>query len=232
MSIDMVTAKKRKTAPTGKRRTRTRQALLRAGISLFGKGASDAVSIDDIISEAGASKQTFYNHFSDKQELMVEILHLVRANYEKKCAMANKNETDAAHRLARALCVYARQTIDDPVGGHFIARMFLDDLGVNNINHGVVGDLELGISQGRLSVPVLETGVAYLLGAAQALVARILLCNDLSSAIAITQQFSMLVLRAFGVDAKEAEMISSKAADQIVRRGFDNIMTSQDERPA
>ena len=196
-------------------------------MSLFGHGPSDAVSIDDIVKAAGTSKQTFYNHFVDKQELLGEILHSVRARYEALCFQVNEGETDAARRSARALCVYARQTIEDPEGGHFVARMILDDIGLGEMNRGVVGDLEMGIAQGRYSVPVLETGVAYIFGVTQALVARILLCSDHSMAIAVTQQFSMLMLRAFGVDHREAEMIASQAADQIVRRGFDHLPASQ-----
>ncbi|MBD3760383.1 TetR/AcrR family transcriptional regulator [Sphingomonadaceae bacterium G21617-S1] len=217
----------RKASTSDKRRVRTREALIRAGMSLFGHGPSDAVSIDDIVKAAGTSKQTFYNHFVDKQALLADILHAVRARYEALCFQVNEGETDAARRSARALCVYARQTIDDPEGGHFVARMILDDLGLGDMNRGVVGDLELGLAQGRYSLPVLETGVAYIFGITQALVARILLCNDLSMATAIAQQFSMLMLRALGVDAREAEMISSQAADQIVRRGFDHLPPSQ-----
>lgn len=193
---------------------------------MFGHGSSDAVSIDDIVKAAGTSKQTFYNHFDDKQKLLSEILHAVRTRYEALCFQANEGVIDAPCRSARALCVYARLTIDDPEGAHFVSRMILDDLGLSDMNKGVVGDLELGLTQGRYCVPVLETGVAYILGVTQAIVARLLLCSDLSLATAISQQFAMLMLRALGVDGREAELIASQAADQIVRRGLDHLPAS------
>lgn len=185
-------------------------------------------SASTILSQlAGTSKQTFYNHFVDKQSLLAEILRSVRARYEDRCFAVNEGETDAARRSARALCVYARQTIDNPQSGHFIARMILDDLGLGDVNRGVVGDLALGLAQGRYSLPAVETGVAYTIGITQALVARILLCSDLAYATSISQQFALLMLRALGVDSREAEMIAAQAADEIVRRGFDHCPSSQ-----
>ncbi|MBA2933478.1 TetR/AcrR family transcriptional regulator [Sphingomonas sp. CGMCC 1.13654] len=214
-------------ARPGGRRSRTREALVRAGFSLFGQGPSDAVSIDDIVKAAGTSKQTFYNHFTDKAALLEAILHQVRERYEALCFAVNEGESDAARRSARALCVYARQTINDPDGGHFIARLILDDLGISEINRGVVGDLELGLRQGRYAIPVLETAVAFIFGITQALVARVILCSDLSQATVISQQFAMLMLRALGIDTREAELIASQAADAIVRQGMLHVPASQ-----
>jgi AcrR family transcriptional regulator len=213
---------------TDPRKVRTRDALIRAGISLFGSASADAVSIDDIIGAAGTSKQTFYNHFTDKQDMVREILRLIRVRYEAKCTELNAGETDPARRVARALCVYGRLAMDDPEGGRFVARMLMEDLAIDSgSNQGVIHDLALGLAEGRLSVLVLETGVAFIFGATQALVARILTCTELSAATAAAQQFAMLLLRAFGVTHLEAEIISAQAADEIVRLGLDHTPASQ-----
>jgi AcrR family transcriptional regulator len=186
------------------------------------------VSIDDIVSAAGTSKQTFYNHFTDKQDMVRQILRLIRVRYEAKCAEVNENEADPARRVARALCVYGRLAMDDPEGGRFVARMLMEDLAIDSgPNQGVIHDLAAGLAESRLSVLVLETGVTFIFGATQALVARILTCTELSTATAVAQQFAMLLLRAFGVAHLEAEIISAQAADEIVRLGFDQAPSSQ-----
>lgn len=215
----------------GKRgRTGARGALISAGLHLFSEVNSDTVSIDDIIRAADVSKQTFYNHFTDKTALLQAIHKSVRAGSKQFIDGINERETDAARRIARGLCAYASMTLHDRIRGRFLSRMLLDDLGTGSeLNRGVVDDVALGLAQGRLSLLVLDNGVAFVLGTTQALVARILACPDLPAAVATSQQFTMLLLRACGVPHLEAEMIAGQAADQVVRLGGRHAAAAAEE---
>lgn len=70
---DTATDGEQRTAPSGPRAARKRQAILAAARTLFLRDGFDA-SVDQIAAEAGVSKVTVYNHFGTKQALFVEIV--------------------------------------------------------------------------------------------------------------------------------------------------------------
>jgi AcrR family transcriptional regulator len=52
----------------------TRERLVNTAFELFGRGGFHGVGLDRIIDEAGVSKQTFYNHFECKDNLVLAVL--------------------------------------------------------------------------------------------------------------------------------------------------------------
>jgi TetR/AcrR family transcriptional repressor of mexJK operon len=58
-----------------------RAAILSAGARLFTQRGFDATSMDAIAAEAGVSKLTVYNHFSDKENLFHEAVMFVAEQY-------------------------------------------------------------------------------------------------------------------------------------------------------
>ena len=54
--------------------SRTRDRLIGAAHDLFCRSGFHAVGIDQILAEVGVTKTTFYNHFSSKDELVIEVL--------------------------------------------------------------------------------------------------------------------------------------------------------------
>jgi len=52
----------------------TRQTLIDAAYELFGRNGFHLVGLDRILADAGVSKQTFYNHFESKDELILAVL--------------------------------------------------------------------------------------------------------------------------------------------------------------
>lgn len=75
--------------------TNSRNKILKAATEIFielGYGAS----IENITDRAGVARQTFYNHFKDKEELFVEVVHLLsegmlvplrEANYDLRATL-------------------------------------------------------------------------------------------------------------------------------------------------
>lgn len=197
---------------------RTREAILDAAQTLFAEHRHEVVGLDDLIRLASVSKQSFYNHFSDKDELVREILQMARQEFDALVTEANAEETDPARRIATALCIYAGQALDNPSHARLLARLALEDISAESqTNSPIVADVRLGLNQGRLAVFTLETGLAFIIGAGQALVNRVLLDGQRPLALSTAQQFVTLVLRAFGLSPIEAEVIASQSADRILR---------------
>lgn len=54
--------------------TGTRHILIDAAYELFGRQGFHTVGLDRILADAGVSKQTFYNHFESKDDLILAVL--------------------------------------------------------------------------------------------------------------------------------------------------------------
>lgn len=52
----------------------TRQRLVETAYELFSRNGFHAIGLDRIIDEVGVSKQTFYNHFESKDDLILAVL--------------------------------------------------------------------------------------------------------------------------------------------------------------
>lgn len=53
----------------------TKDKLVQTAFELFGRNGFHNVGLDRIIDETGVSKQTFYNHFESKDDLVVAVLN-------------------------------------------------------------------------------------------------------------------------------------------------------------
>lgn len=199
---------------------RTRAAIIAAGATMFGQHSADGVSIDELVRLARVSKQSFYNHFPDKDALARELVRLTRAELDGLVTAANDGEDDPARRLATGIAVYVMQALQKPHQGRLLGQLMLFDASSRSeMNSPVMGDVTAGLSRGRLAVFTPETGVGFILGAGEALVRRVLVDQDRESAATICQQYTTLLLRAFGLSPLESEMIAAEVADRIIRRG-------------
>jgi AcrR family transcriptional regulator len=200
------------------RQKRTREAIIRAGQVLFAEHGPENVSMDDLIRTAEISKQSFYNHFVDKDALARELLHIARGKAEVQVEAANHGEQDPAKRLANGLCVHAANALREPAYSRLILRIGLEDLNIASpANAHIVSDMREGLKRRRLNVMTLEAGTGFTIGVGSVLVSRLLDQPGPEASVTLTQQFVTLTLRAFGLDPVEAEMIASEAAERIVR---------------
>ena len=63
--------------------SQTREKLLQVATELFARNGFHAIGLDAIIDGAGVSKQTFYNHFDSKDDLVLATLELRRQSETK-----------------------------------------------------------------------------------------------------------------------------------------------------
>ncbi|MEV4615225.1 TetR/AcrR family transcriptional regulator [Kitasatospora sp. NPDC049258] len=61
-------------APAHRGLPQKRQAIVRAARTVFGREGFTRTSVDVIAAEAGVSKRTIYNHFTDKEQLFQEVI--------------------------------------------------------------------------------------------------------------------------------------------------------------
>src|SRR6266567_3583968 len=56
------------------RSTAVHQRMIQAALSLFAERGFESTSMDAIAREAGVTKPTLYNHWADKEALMLEVM--------------------------------------------------------------------------------------------------------------------------------------------------------------
>lgn len=89
---------------SSERTERRRQALIRAGIELFGSRSYEAVSIDDLAHAAGISTGLLYHYFAGKRELYVATVRSAAAELLERTAP--DPSLPQAERVARSLEAY------------------------------------------------------------------------------------------------------------------------------
>lgn len=214
----MTTAAAHKGLP---KKLQTRDAIRRAARKLFAAQPVESVSIDSIVAAAGVSKGSFYNHFSSRDEVVEAVVGEIRDVLNAAAVAANANETDAARRVARGVCIFLRSAVEDPEGAAALVRIQGGYLSLEGAyNRPVVDDVAAGLGAGRFSIPTLESGVMLVIGVAQVGLMRIIQEPGLALAVAKAQQMVLLLLRGLGVESGEAGRIAAQVADEIVRVGI------------
>ena len=117
---------------------------------------------------SATAKGSFYNHFTDKDELAREIAAAIRAEVEALVDATNRDIADPAVRMARAFAVYVRFAHDQPERARAMLRLLagatLPDL---PLNKGVRFDLEAGLASGRFSGLPLQAALLLVMGIVQ-----------------------------------------------------------------
>lgn len=197
-----------------RRRARTREALVRAGLRLFGTRSVDGVSIDEIVGAADVAKGSFYNHFADKDALAHEVGRQVRRGVEELVAEINRDVADPAERVARALCALVRQAVREPGAIRAAHRLFpAGAVPDAPMNRGVRADIQAGLAAGRFDGVTLEAGVLLAVGVVQIAVSRGLENGAPMQPVARNLAFGLL--RGLGLPSEEAQAIAARAAADL-----------------
>lgn len=201
------------------KRGETRSALVAAGHKLFSKKPVDAVAIDDIVQEAGVAKGSFYNHFKEKNDILMAVREEVRKNINIQVNEINSGVEDPAVRVARALAVHYRLTFDDP---NIVSIILHRDANVGNaialeVNQGALEDAREGVSSGRFAVPSAESAAHFIVGTGYAGMVSMINDQNVSLVASLARHLILLVLRGLGLETEEAASIAAIAVEQIIR---------------
>jgi len=119
--------------------------------------------------------------------------------------------------VARAVCLYVLSALRDPRRAGVMLRAPTQASHMTTpLNQGVVADISQGLLAGRFAVPTAEAGVLLVIGAAQAMLARVIGEPSPSVAAVITQQLCAMLLRGLGLAAAEADGIAARAVHEVL----------------
>ncbi|MDP3907566.1 TetR/AcrR family transcriptional regulator [Novosphingobium sp.] len=203
-------------SPKDKRWVKTRGKLVRAGFELLGRHGIGAVGVDEIAAQAGIAKQTFYNHFIDRDAFLLDLRRESREIFEQIVTRINAEVESPTDRLAQGVAVHARMAILDPLHARFFANVaamtFTEE---QALNVGLITDLEAGRQRGEFAFGSIEAAVTLTGAVTQVTVAQLLELKHAQLAVPVTQEMLTMLLRGLGVQPDRAEQRASRMTNRI-----------------
>jgi AcrR family transcriptional regulator len=201
------------------RATRTRSALIAAGINLLADRPIDAIPIDDVVSAAAVAKGSFFNHFVDKDGFAAAIAAEVRMEIEAWIGAANENVDNPIARLAGGMGVAVEFALKKPKRTRAMLRGTSGAMSMSHpLNQGVKADIDACVSANLLRPEAANAGVLFWLGLCTAMMINVIE-QDLQHSDAASRLKEMLVLGLIGLgsDADTAAKIANQASDALIR---------------
>jgi AcrR family transcriptional regulator len=208
------------------KRARTRAQLLEAARSLYAQHPIESVTIDNLVSEAGLAKGTFYVHFVSLEELQGALADEMARQLDDLLQPARLALNDPIERIAGGSAAFIRAALRNRPWGALVAQSTaaMPELGQTARGH-LMQDLRLADQRGQLreTTPELafEIAIAILLQAIRSAAENRLMPGDLPAVIAA-------ILRAIGVPVRRARDIAQRIAGQeVLIRSSDRRITKE-----
>lgn len=184
-----------------------RARLLESALKVIVQDGLHAFSIDRLIVHAGVSRGTFYKYYDAPEGLIRELALGISNELIQHAEPLVQRLEDPAERIATGLRALMHTCLANPVLGHFLVRLGWPDLSQQHLLFNyVLRDIVEAQKQGRfLPMPVeLALCLVGVSGIAGIQVMMLSLPNP-----DIPEQTAEAVLRAFGMDHKEASRIAN-----------------------
>lgn len=105
------------------KRARTRAQILAAANALFAQRPWDSVTVDDLVSEAGVAKGTFYVHFDDMDALTAAVADDLIRTFDEMLQPHRRSIDDPLVRIAFGCNAFLEKALDAPDWASLVARM-------------------------------------------------------------------------------------------------------------
>ena len=105
------------------KRARTRAQIVAAASSLFAQRAVESVTVDDVVTEAGVAKGTFYVHFDDLAALTAAVADELVGTLDELLQPQRLSISDPVTRIAFGCNSFIEKALDDPAWANMVARM-------------------------------------------------------------------------------------------------------------
>ncbi len=105
------------------KRARTKALLVAAGGALFSRRPGAAITIDDIVGEAGVAKGTFYTHFEDLDDFTAAVAHDLIAGLDGLLVPLRLAIEDPFVRTAFGCDAFFGKAFEDRPWAGLVARM-------------------------------------------------------------------------------------------------------------
>lgn len=160
-----------------RRRRETADRIVEAAATLFAESGIAATTVTGICERADVARQTFFNHFPSKLDLVHELALRGHAFFLETLEEARREGTDTGDRIARFFAgLHAAASAAGPMHQELVAEVtrvsveLADEQFVGSLNHGVEKLLRAGRMEGDVSRRhALEDQVMLVLGALQSL---------------------------------------------------------------
>lgn len=195
-----------------RKRARTRAQLVDAGLLVLAT-RGDAMTVTDVVAEAGVSNGTFYNYFDDIDDLRVVLAERVGVSMAE--AAAAEPIDDPAERFADATARLLVMAEVDPTWGRAFLQLAARPGSAADMVLHARADLDRGHREGRFSVGADAAAIDQLTGMVMMTIRRIIDGRgDRSTAAAAVQRG----LESLGVERPEAIALAAKATDDARTR--------------
>ncbi|BAT54191.1 putative tetR family transcriptional regulator [Nostoc sp. NIES-3756] len=195
------------------KREKTRTSLIDAAYRVFARKEAEAVTIDDIIAEAGVARGTFYNYFQTREDVLKAVAASLSDEMNQKIWAQSVAIADPAERMAIAIRQFLHHAIQDATWGWFIVRMGLVAAPLSEtIERGVMTDLEAGIQLKRFQVDSVPAAIDLILGTSLMAMRSILEGHTQPNH---PEQIAKIILKTLGVPATDAHAIAFKFLEPI-----------------
>jgi len=152
---------------TERRRRRTHQALLGAGVDVIARVGVSGLTIASITEAADVALGSFYNHFEDREHYLRVLFLEQTMDWLEDIRSTRHSEFETeADRVAAATIMLVRRTRERPAWGVFIAEA-IASAGLTQSD--LIADLlqpsiERGAEQGCFTIPSAELAARLTLG--------------------------------------------------------------------
>jgi AcrR family transcriptional regulator len=201
----------RAAAPTLKprhgKRARTRQQLLDATLRVLARAGTGGLSIQEITAEAGLANGTFYNYFRTRDELLeAAVVPLIQRLVQRVAGFTGPID-DPALRLAIGVRAFISQAVADPTWAAALLRIWGSKTSLPRIaGTRVLTDLRAAQKKRRLRIPDEAAALDLIQGTTIASIRSVI---EGSAGAERGPEIAALLLRAFGMSAREAEALAN-----------------------
>lgn len=190
-----------------KKRERTREQLLAAGLQVLAE-KGEALTVSDVVARAAVSNGTFYNYFTDREELIDALAERSLLSLAARTA-SETAEQDPARRFAIATGRVLVRAEQDPGWGGAVLRLADHRRALDHeFGRYLADDLADGFAEGRFTLEA-DDVTRDLLGGLIMLTIRRIVRRE-----ATADQIERVIARALtvlGVSAEEAGALAREA---------------------
>ena len=198
-----------------RRRARTRQALLDAGIATIAERGLDRLTIANITDGADVALGSFYNHFENREDFLKQLSETALAEWmdDVRTMRCGPFATEA-DRVAVSFVVLSRRAVADPKWARFTSESLARSEVPTTVQlrATLLSVVELGIEQGVFEVDNPDATSWMVLGVLRQCLIR--LVDEPSNAQASEHAFTTTVLRMLGADPTRLADIVDRAISQ------------------
>jgi AcrR family transcriptional regulator len=198
----------RRSSPAGLR-------LIELARKLLADGMLDAVAIDDLVRQAGVSKRSFYNHFEDRDALVLHVSAAGCAALQARLTRAYAEVEEPAARCLHVVLACMDYCSADPFRDRLLARTVHMSKGRDvPCLRPLIEAFTAAVDRGALKPASVEAGTALLLGTCLMGSSHLQrLRGEPDRARALVQAMTGLLLHGLGVDGRRHATLLRQAID-------------------